>query len=486
MMRLVNYITLMIIFFDELTFLQQAHYHINELTPYYKSTLKRYYFNILIFLASTINHWISNIIIIILDLLILKKHIKRKIIPIKFTNRVKRTLISASIIYLILIIFVGYGYLIMINQLINLLIFIFINLIELIIQAYFIRRSKKKLTRINPTLIAVTGSAGKTSVKSILFEILKNKSAIQKTPKSYNTINGISKFINQDLKKYTKYLILEYGASYKKDIKKLCNYLTPDYSIITNIGFNHLKTFKSRENIIKEKMTLLESTKVLCVINNDDTTITDYINGKTFKPKIIKVGFKSDSDYLISDVNITKDGTSFKLNEKPIKTNLLSKHAVYNLSFAYAMFEQLNLRKSSENLAEDCFFKFSQTPNRLEVKKSLNKNIIIDDSYNSNYHGFSDALDILNLYDNKILITPGIVEAGSRVNQDICNKIIEVCDKVIIIKSNTGKVIYDKLIDLGYQNVEIASSIKEALSLVMGLENQTILIENDLPDLYLL
>lgn len=355
------------------------------------------------------------------------------------------------------------------------------SIIERVIQKKYIKRTKEKMKGLECKYIAITGSFGKTSTKFILNDLLSLQTYTLCSPKSYNTLNGLSKFINEDVDRYVDNLVLEFGASYKGDIKKLCSLFKVDYSIITGIGTNHLETFSSVQTIINEKMELLKNTKILSVVNNDCDYIRDYIENNTFECKIIKVGKRSDSDYVISDILETKDYLKFKVNGKEICTTLQGVHQAYNLTFALALAFEGNLIKNAKNLPLNCFLHTSQAMNRLEVKKDLNSNIIIDDSYNSNYQGFVNALDFLSMYEDKILITPGIVESGDEVNELIALKIKEVCDEVIIIKNRYGLVIYNELIKLGYKNVSVKKSLKDAIKNIKG---KTILIENDLPDIY--
>lgn len=87
-----------------------------------------------------------------------------------------------------------------------------IDIFDFLKNKIFILKARKKLKAINPKIIAITGSNGKTSVKNILGIILSEKYNIQSTPSSFNTPLGISKFINNELRKTTQFLILEYGA----------------------------------------------------------------------------------------------------------------------------------------------------------------------------------------------------------------------------------------------------------------------------------
>ncbi|MBQ9791045.1 MAG: hypothetical protein IJW28_00505, partial [Clostridia bacterium] len=128
---------------------------------------------------------------------------------------------------------------------------------EEFVKLYYISKAKSKLKKLTHLkVIAITGSYAKTSVKNILYSMLSTKYSVVMTPRSYNTIFGITKTILSDLDYYVDYFICEMGADDTGDIKKLCNIITPNYAIITNIGRQHLETFKSIDNIINEKLSL--------------------------------------------------------------------------------------------------------------------------------------------------------------------------------------------------------------------------------------
>ena len=86
----------------------------------------------------------------------------------------------------------------------------------------YIKQAKRKLANYKGTVIAITGSFGKTSTKVLLNQALNLFSPTIATPKSYNTELGISRFVNEstDLNVFD-HMILEFGASHKNDIRHL-------------------------------------------------------------------------------------------------------------------------------------------------------------------------------------------------------------------------------------------------------------------------
>ena len=128
---------------------------------------------------------------------------------------------------------------------------------EKIIQIYYINRAKKKLKNFKGKKIAIVGSFGKTSLKNILYEILKEKYKTIMTPKNYNTPMGITKTVLKELKQDTEIAIFEMGAKREGEIKKLMEIVAPDIGILTAIGQQHIETFGNLKTVIKTKNELV-------------------------------------------------------------------------------------------------------------------------------------------------------------------------------------------------------------------------------------
>ena len=164
-----------------------------------------------------------------------------------------------------------------------------LDVVDYVKNKKFIKSAQKKLRDIHPKIIAITGSNGKTSVKNILFEMIKNLNA-QVCPKSYNTPLGIAKFINEELKFDCKFLILEYGARKKGDIKKMCRLFGADFGIVTSVAPQHLQTFKTIENVYKTKKELPDFLgDKLCVFNMKNIYCMRMYNKKMAQKLVLEV-----------------------------------------------------------------------------------------------------------------------------------------------------------------------------------------------------
>lgn len=183
---------------------------------------------------------------------------------------------------------------------------------------------------LNPMVIAITGSNGKTTTKDILYSIMAKKWKGKKTEGNYNNHIGLPYTLMQ-LEEDDKFIILEMGMSGFGEIELLAKIAEPDYGIITNIGHSHLEHLKTRENIFKAKTELIPFVKKESVVSGDDEFLKEC--------SCIKAG--KNGDVTVENIVISEEGAAFELNlngkKLNIKTNLTGEHNVINEAMAAAM-----------------------------------------------------------------------------------------------------------------------------------------------------
>lgn len=483
-------LTALLIFEDCLKLYQETHYnlkvYISKIIKYYK----KYFLYLFIYFPFS-NLWYVSLINITVSLLVLIKYVNKKTIKhLKFTTRILRQcIVIGALIFSIKYIYKDLtNILTLTNFIAYLLVFvsgIILLPIESLIRQYYRNKSKSKIKKFNPFVIGITGSCGKTSIKNYLYAILNSKYNCYITPKSYNTINGISLTINNLLKHEDALFILEMGASKKNDIKQIVNYIKPNIAIVSEITNQHINTFKNIETILEEKMKIIENmdSDGVGYINYDNKYIQNYVFKNVHK--IVKCGTSRDCDCYAYNIKHTLKGLEFSIKyrniEFDISTKLVGIHNVNNLCISIAIAIDMGITIDTlKSILEE----ISNHEHRLEIKETKSLTII-DDSYNSNPIGFLNALDVLDLAENKrILITPGIVDCGKmeyEINYGLAKKISEVCDEVILVSNQSSQHIKKGLDDLGYTKYKIVTNFKEAISLV---NEGTLLIENDLTDGY--
>lgn len=427
--------------------------------------------------------------------------------PLVYTNRVKRLIVTVSILLIAVLgityNFLEYNGLFVAMQVMGILapLIVFVcNIINIpinkAINKWYINDAKRILKDMpDLTVIGVTGSYGKTSVKTFLYKLLSAKYNVLIAPENYNTELGVTRTIRENLRATHNVFVCEMGADEVGEIKSICDIVSPKYGVITSIGPQHLETFGSMENIVKTKFELEQSLpkdgKVFLNFDNE------YIKNKEISKTCVRYGIenKEDCDYFAYDIVATSKGLSFKIKDDDDKeyifeTKLLGRHNVLNLVGAIAVARHMGIPMTT--LIQRVRM-LESVPHRLQAIKRGN-DIIIDDAYNSNPSGSSYALDTLNDFDGiKILVTPGMIELGEKeyeCNYNFGKKASEVCDYIVLIGKEQTKPIYDGVssTDFDMQNVIVSESINDGLDFVWKIKSygksKIVLLENDLPDNY--
>lgn len=335
--------------------------------------------------------------------------------------------------------------------------------------------------------IGITGSYGKTSMKNILVSVLNKKYKVFTFSGNINTDIGVAQYIidNEKSIKKSDILVSEMGAFQLGDIKNLCNIINPDYSITTSIGEVHLERFKSLKNIIQTKFELANNTNKIVFLNTCDDTIKNNADSKINKNiEIIKVCDNYSEKKYLDNFN----GLSFNYNSQIFTTNLIADYIINYFIIVIKLSKKLNL--TNKEISKG-FNDLSFIPHRLEVIKNNELNrIIIDDSYNGNYSGFCEGINILKrAKGRKIVLTPGIVELGEKLietHKNLAKKYAKNIDLVLLIKTKATSVIVEKFKELRYNNYKVYNTTKEAhddLSNVLK-NGDTIIFQNDITDNY--
>lgn len=364
-----------------------------------------------------------------------------------------------------------------------------------------ITREAKKILEQNPNLvvIGITGSYGKTTVKTILDTILSAKYSVLSTPKSYNTLFGIAKIIKENLNRKHEIFIVEMGAYKIGEIREICQMVKPRIGITTGITSQHLERFGSLDNIVKAKNELTKSLPLngLAVFNLDSKPCRE-LYSKTNIPKI-GYGIESPTDVNATDIktgnkeNIfsVKLAGDYQLDNLSIK--LLGEHQILNTLPAVAVALHLNI---SEKEIKNALTKLEQPEHRLSLIQGANNSLIIDDAYSSNTEGYKAAFKLVEGYkDNpKIIVTPGLVELGTIAkieNRIMGGEITKVFDTAIIVNKTNRQALLEGIKNGGWSisepKVYTSDSLEHVTKFILpkiSIPNSIILFENDLPDIY--
>jgi UDP-N-acetylmuramoyl-tripeptide--D-alanyl-D-alanine ligase len=300
---------------------------------------------------------------------------------------------------------------------------------EKIIFEGFKSKANDKLNKMkDTTIVAITASYGKTSIKNFLYQILKTKYSVYKTPRSVNTLGGIIKDINDDIPDGTEIYIAEAGARERGDILEITHFLNPQYAIVGQIGAQHIEYFNTVDNILQTKLELLQSKRLeKAYVHKDNHAYGDKISTYPNELTIID----SSLDGVKFSINIDDKIEEF---HTPVLGGFNANNIAVAIMIALEFGIELDVIKKSVS-------ELQPVEHRLQMIKAGNK-VILDDSFNGNFDGMNESIHIASKYKGrKVIVTPGLVESIEELNIKIAKKINETFDLVIITGDLNAKLL---------------------------------------------
>lgn len=296
--------------------------------------------------------------------------------------------------------------------------------------------------QVQPTVIAVTGSNGKTTVKDMLDSILTLAGTTYKTQGNFNNHIGLPLTI-LGMPNQCRYLILEMGMSGYGEIEFLSELAKPDMALITNIGESHMEQLGSRAGIAKAKSEIKAGLRKggVLYIDGDEPLLSSLIG-----EDVHTVGFTQTSQVHISEHSSDAKGVHFTLNGKHIFTlPLLGKHNVKNAALAasLALGIGLDIALIQKGLSQVTISKM-----RLERSIGSSGELIINDAYNASPTSMKAALVTLKEltgFKQYIAVLGDMYELGSE-EQELHSKIaaeVQAPITHLICVGNKAKWIYD-------------------------------------------
>jgi len=269
--------------------------------------------------------------------------------------------------------------------------------------------------KLNAKVIAITGSAGKTSTKEILVQILSEKYNVNETVGNNNNHIGVPLTILSTDNK-NEALVIELGTNHFGEIPYSARIAQPDYALITNISDSHLEFFKNRNGVLKEKSALIQITnahKGIIFINNDDKLLNKY--GLKLRNKVT-YAFNNNADVKGKIIGYNKLGQAeiqIFYTKKTFKVSLplYGEQNAKNFLAAVAVAVKFGLSGKEIISASQ---KLVAADKRLKVKMLCNF-MLIDDTYNANPESMKFSLELLgkiSAYGNKIAVLGDMFELG--------------------------------------------------------------------------
>ncbi|MGJ7589021.1 UDP-N-acetylmuramoyl-tripeptide--D-alanyl-D-alanine ligase [Staphylococcus shinii] len=325
--------------------------------------------------------------------------------------------------------------------------------------------AKAYLEFVNPQVIAVTGSNGKTTTKDMIESVLKPQFKVKKTQGNYNNEIGMPLTI-LELDLDTEISILEMGMSGFHEIEFLSNLAEPNIAVITNIGESHMQDLGSREGIAKAKSEITVGLQPggLFIYDGDEPLLEPYVNQLT-NVDLISIG-KNLTNSLVSQMeSINNDGIAFTINEEErFELPILGEHNMKNATIAIAVGKRLNLSYDTifNNLS-----KVQLTGMRMQQYHTSDNSLVINDAYNASPTSMKAAIDTLTVMDGrKILVLGDVLELGpdSQIMHEQVGKYLD------------GKAI-DTLFTFGTESQYISNVGKQYVNHVEHFEDKQKLIQ---------
>ncbi len=313
----------------------------------------------------------------------------------------------------------------------------------------------KKRNSSKAKILAITGSAGKTSLKNLIYELLKNYGPALCSPKSYNNHFGVPLSLS-DLNYNHKFGIFEVGMSKAGEINKLSKLIKPHIAIITNIGEAHIENFENLKGIADAKGEIIKNIKKggTLILNRDDT-FYNYLKkiAESNKIKVVSFGFSKKSDVYPTKIFKNKKNTKLGIKVGSKNLNLEIKNInIYNVLSSITLLSQLNLNldKITKNFRN---YEPSEGRGKIhKIKRYKKKFKLIDESYNANPLSVKNAIKNFNGIKKhkckKYLILGDMLELGEKsdaLHKDL-SKVINNSDiDKVFIKGNKTLITYKNI-----------------------------------------
>ncbi|KUN03796.1 UDP-N-acetylmuramoyl-tripeptide--D-alanyl-D-alanine ligase [Streptomyces yokosukanensis] len=251
--------------------------------------------------------------------------------------------------------------------------------------------------RLGATLVALTGSAGKTSTKDLIAQVLRSKAPTVFTPGSLNNEIGLP-LTALTATEETQFLVLEMGARGIGHIRYLTDLTPPKIGLVLNVGTAHIGEFGGREQIAEAKGEIVEGLPEdgAAILNADDPLVRAM--APRTKAKVVLFGESAEADVRAENVRLTDSGQpAFRLHTpsgaSDVTMRLYGEHHVSNALAAAAVAHELGM--SAQEIATALSEAGTLSRWRMEVTERPDGVTIVNDAYNANPESMRAALRAL-------------------------------------------------------------------------------------------
>jgi UDP-N-acetylmuramoyl-tripeptide--D-alanyl-D-alanine ligase len=351
----------------------------------------------------------------------------------------------------------------------------------------WVERARRRLDAVSPSVVAITGSFGKTSTKHHLAELLAGSTTVVPTPRSFNNRAGLARAINEHLVDDTKVFIAEMGSYGPGEIRSMCEWCRPDVAVLTSIGPVHLERFGTIERIVAAKAEITDGASTV-VCNVDDERLSALADSLRAAGRAVLTAGSKHAD---ADVRVEVVAERWRVvvrGETVLVTSPIPGIHATNLACALAAGVALgfDVHALAARIPQ-----VAPVANRLTVASAPSGVLVVDDTYNANPAGAGAALELLGslpVEGRRVVVTPGMVELGRRQrteNEAFAGAASRVA-AVMVVVGRTNLSSLRRGAAHGGAAVVAVPTRERAVDWVRGAlgRGDAVLYENDLPDHY--
>jgi len=356
--------------------------------------------------------------------------------------------------------------------------------------AKFVEQAAARLQSVHPTVVAITGSYGKTGTKGYVVHLVSGSLSVVPTPASFNNRSGLARAINEHLTPGTDVFVAEMGTYGPGEIADMCEWCPPDVAVITAIGPVHLERMGSEERIAAAKSEIIAKASV-AVLNVDQSLLLAIADRAESSGKQVRRCSAIDTN---AAVRVVRDGVNLRVfvptaggASREIASTAAVDAPPTNVACAVAV--ALELGVGPEQIAER-LPSLPTAAHRRQVTTGRTGATIIDDTYNANPAGAAAAVDLLGWLGResgkRVVVTPGMVELGARQYRE-CAVFAEAAAKaatdLVIVGQTNAAALLEGAAGGGARVVRTATR-EQAVAWVSDNvgPGDVVLYENDLPD----
>ena len=345
----------------------------------------------------------------------------------------------------------------------------------------YVRSATRRLAQVAPTVVAITGSYGKTTTKGYVAHLVGASRSVVPTPASFNNRAGLARAVNEHLVPGTEVFVAEMGTYGKGEIAELVSWCRPDVAVITAIGPVHLQRMRTEEAIAEAKAEILEGAR-LAVLGVDHPALAALADRcSAAGRRVVRCsGVSAEADVAVVAGEVIVGGRVLaRLGDDDA--------APGNVACAVTVALELEVPEPAiaERLAT------LPTPaHRRTVSTGSTGAVVIDDTYNANPAGVDAALATLARHATpggaRVVVTPGMVELGARQHDENARFAAAATGSVshLVVVGHTNRKALLEGARRGSAQVVLVENRDEAVAWVRDHvgPGDVVLYENDLPD----